>query len=224
MARKPAGKPTMMILFLLAAFFVVLMELNVITLAFVKMGIPHRYVSAALFALLFGSLVNIPVKTIRMNDAEKNGRSAPAELGTGGPMPKFTVVAINIGGAVFPTLISIYLLVHTGLYLDGLIGIVFMTAICYRLAKPIEGVGIAVPFFMPPVLAALLSVLLAGSHAPVIAYASGTLGMLIGGDLLNLTKIARLKAPVVSIGGAGTFDGIFLVGIVAVLLSVFVLD
>jgi hypothetical protein len=34
-----------------------------------------------------------------------------------------------------------------------------------------------------------------------------------------LGKIHGLGAPVASIGGAGTFDGVFLVGIVAVLLA-----
>ena len=45
------------------------------------------------------------------------------------------------------------------------------------------------------------------------------MGTLIGADLLNLDKISGLGAPVASIGGAGTFDGIFLIGIMAVLLA-----
>jgi len=36
---------------------------------------------------------------------------------------------------------------------------------------------------------------------------------------MNLGRIQGLGAPIVSIGGAGTFDGIFLSGIIAVLLS-----
>ncbi len=100
MAQKPAVRPPMMILFLLAGFFLVFTELNVITLAFVKVGIPHRYVSVALFALLFGSFVNIPVKTIRMSDAEKNAGLSSIEPATGAVRPEFTVIAINIGGAV----------------------------------------------------------------------------------------------------------------------------
>ena len=43
--------------------------------------------------------------------------------------------------------------------------------------------------------------------------------MLIGADLTNLNQLQTLGAPVASIGGAGTFDGVFLTGIVAVLLS-----
>jgi len=42
---------------------------------------------------------------------------------------------------------------------------------------------------------------------------------LIGADLLNLGQIQGLGAPVASIGGAGTFDGIFITGILAVLLA-----
>jgi uncharacterized membrane protein len=53
----------------------------------------------------------------------------------------------------------------------------------------------------------------------MVAYISGTLGVLIGADLLHLRHLAALRSPVVSIGGAGTFDGIFLTGIIAVLLA-----
>ena len=45
------------------------------------------------------------------------------------------------------------------------------------------------------------------------------MGTLIGADLLNLGKIHGLGAPIASIGGAGTFDGVFLSGILAVLLA-----
>jgi uncharacterized membrane protein len=56
-------------------------------------------------------------------------------------------------------------------------------------------------------------------HAAPLAYVSGSLGTLIGADLLNLPSLRSLGAPVASIGGAGTFDGIFLTGIIAVLLA-----
>jgi len=42
---------------------------------------------------------------------------------------------------------------------------------------------------------------------------------LIGADLMNFNKLADLNAPVASIGGAGTFDGIFLTGIASVLIA-----
>lgn len=132
---------------------------------------------------------------------------------------KVTVLAINIGGTLIFTLVSCYLLIKSGLYFKALLATLLITVICYKLAKPISGIGIALPFFIPPSLAAIFSIAIAYDSAPVIAYISGTLGTLMGADILNLKKIGQLGAPVVSIGGAGTFDGIFLTGILAVLFS-----
>ena len=85
------------------------------------------------------------------------------------------------------------------------------------MARPVKGFGIAVPALLPPIMAAGLALLIAPQSAPMFAYISGTLGSLIGADLLNLKKIPGL--PIASIGGAGTFDGIFLTGIISVLLA-----
>ncbi|WP_341537186.1 DUF1614 domain-containing protein [Methanosarcina barkeri] len=91
-----------------------------------------------------------------------------------------------------------------------------------------RGIGIATPALVPPLAAALAAILLTSIiHIPncpidqcrvVVAYTGGVLGTLIGADLLNLGKIKNLGAPVASIGGAGTFDGIFLSGFIALLL------
>jgi uncharacterized membrane protein len=80
------------------------------------------------------------------------------------------------------------------------------------------------PMILPPVVAACSAYLLAGlfggqQHLDAIAYVSGVIGTLVGADLANLRKLGDLGAPVASIGGAGTFDGVFLTGIVAVLLA-----
>jgi uncharacterized membrane protein len=73
--------------------------------------------------------------------------------------------------------------------------------------------------FIPPIAAAVAALILSPAHPITIAYVSGVLGSLIGADLSNLRKIPKLGAQVASIGGAGTFDGIFLTGIIAVLLA-----
>jgi hypothetical protein len=91
-------------------------------------------------------------------------------------------------------------------------------AACYLLAQPVPGIGIAIPSLVPPIIAAIASFLVAHRSVAAVAYASGSLGTLIGADLLNLGKIQG-GAPIVSIGGAGTFDGVFLMGILAVPLG-----
>jgi uncharacterized membrane protein len=125
------------------------------------------------------------------------------------------VIALNVGGAIIPTLLSLYLLARNDMWVRGIITTAIIAAIVHLMAKPVHGVGIAVPTFVPPVVTALI----ARQHAAVLAYAGGSLGTLIGADLLNLGIVPELGAPVASIGGAGTFDGIFLTGIVAVLLA-----
>jgi uncharacterized membrane protein len=105
-----------------------------------------------------------------------------------------------------------------GFYLPVLVALV--TLVVNRLARPVPGLGIGVPGLVPPLVAALGAYLFcpAELRAPC-AYIASTMGILIGADLLNLGKISHLGAPVASIGGAGTFDAIFLSGIIAVLLS-----
>jgi uncharacterized membrane protein len=94
-----------------------------------------------------------------------------------------------------------------------------VSALVHWMAHPVPGVGIAVPVLVPPVAATAVAVILSWRYAPALAFISGTLGTLIGADLLNLGKIQGLGAPIASIGGAGTFDGIFTTGILAVLLA-----
>jgi uncharacterized membrane protein len=129
------------------------------------------------------------------------------------------VVAVNVGGAVIPCLIALYLLATTRHPVQALIGTAVVTGVSKWLARPAPGLGIVMPAFIPPIVSALVALILAPAQAPMVAYISGTFGVLIGADLLNLKNLQALGAPVVSIGGAGTFDGIFLTGIIAVLLA-----
>jgi uncharacterized membrane protein len=96
---------------------------------------------------------------------------------------------------------------------------VVVAAVVHQLAQVIPGVGIVVPALVPPLITAGVALILAYHRAPPVAYVSGTMGTLIGADLLNLGKVAHMGAPMVSIGGAGTFDGVFLTGILAGLLA-----
>jgi uncharacterized membrane protein len=211
----------LIIFFFIALFFFVMIQVNVIALAFAKIGIPPQHIFGALILILVGSFINLPVKRIPQETLveERWVKFFGVRYRVPPRKEKETVIAVNLGGAVIPCLLSVYLLFKTGLWVKGLAVTAIMVFITHRLAKPVKGVGIAMPAFIPPIFAALLSVIFSYNHAPILAYISGTLGTLIGADILNLSKIKNLGAPVASIGGAGTFDGIFLSGIMAVLLS-----
>lgn len=197
--------PTTIVLGALLAVMLGLIELGVLEYTYARLGIGHRFFTALLLASLLGSVVNVPLTVLPASTADP---SAPA-----------TVVAVNVGGAVIPTLLALYLLLEHRLFVEGLAAVAIVAGISHALARPVAGQGIALPIFIPPVSAAVAALLLAPDAAPALAYAAGSLGTLIGADLTNLGRIHELRSPLVSIGGAGTFDGIFLTGIFAVLLA-----
>ena len=130
------------------------------------------------------------------------------------------MIAINVGGALIPILFSLYLFLSQSLPLfTVLLAIAIVAAISYGFSRPIAGLGIGMPIFIAPLTAAVIALMLAPDNSPPLAYICGTMGVLIGADLLRLKDIPKLGAPIASIGGAGTFDGIFFTGIIAVLLA-----
>jgi uncharacterized membrane protein len=72
---------------------------------------------------------------------------------------------------------------------------------------------------IPAVVAATSALILAPEQAPRIAFVAGVLGPLVGADLMHLRDAAKLGSGVISMGGAGTFDGIVLSGVVAAYLA-----
>jgi len=199
-----------------------LVVLRVLQFAYAQLGIAPRYFFTWLFASLAGSYVNLPImrfspeQMTRLQEIPFYG--VPYVIPTVETWPG-TILAVNVGGAIIPILVSLILIVKNGLYRMAAWGIAIVSLACYVLAEPVPGLGIAIPVFYPPVIAAIVALLLSRQYAAPLAYACGSLGTLIGADLMNLGNIRGLGAPVVSIGGAGTFDGIFVTGLIAVLLA-----
>ncbi len=219
---------SLLFLFLLLGlllFLFIFIQIGVMSYAFERIGISENQLFSVLLLTLFGSFVNIPVYKIR-TELEEPGQVIRV-FGFRFIIPRpvrhqITTVAVNVGGALIPTVISLYLLLtHTEVFWQAVMATAVVTAVAKAIARPIRGLGIASPPFIAPITAAVLAYVLAPEHAPVVAYCAGTLGVLIGADLLNADKFDKLGAPVVSIGGAGTFDGIFFTGIFAVLLASF---
>jgi uncharacterized membrane protein len=218
----PITAPFFAILVGVFALLVILIEVNILRYAYERLGVSSGTAFLLLLASLFGSYVNIPVWEFPAQVVRSGQEVVYFGVHYVVPvMERFprTIVAVNVGGALIPTALSLYLLAKNDLWWPGLITTAIVTALVHLLAEPVEGVGIAVPIFVPPVVTALTALLIARHHAAAVAYAGGSLGTLIGADLLNLGAVRGLGAPVASIGGAGTFDGIFLTGIVAVLLA-----
>lgn len=210
--------------FLFLLFFVfALVQFGLFTWAFTKLGIPPEYLFSLLFLCILGSMVNIPIHRVRLEN-EPQDWEIISFFGVRFRPPRWSsrremILAVNLGGAIIPTCLSLYLLSQAANPVRMLMALAIVTYTVYKVARPIPGVGFATPMFIPPVVAALAALIFNYQWAAPTAYVAGTLGTLIGADLMHLDKLKDLRAPVASIGGAGTFDGIFLTGILAVLLS-----
>jgi uncharacterized membrane protein len=204
--------------------FIVLLVLRALRRAYVSLGVSSSTAMLLLFGSLIGSYFNIPIAVLpqervvsdRMIDFFGMQYTVPVVANWAG-----TVIAVNVGGAVIPTLMSIYLLISRRLWVSGVIATAAVALALHWLANPVPGIGIAVPVFLPALVTTVVALLLSRENAAPLAYIAGSMGTLIGADLTNLDKVRGLGAPVASIGGAGTFDGIFLTGILAVLLASF---
>jgi len=210
------------ILLVLLAGLIILIQLRILRYAYMKLGVGPGAAMFLLFGTLIGSYFNLPVAVLpgkpvmsgQIVDFYGMRYVVPVVASWPG-----TVLAVNVGGGVIPTMMSIYLMIRYQLWLKAAIGIAVVAFVIYSMATPVPGIGIAVPVFAPVVITAIVAFILSREYAAPLAYIGGSMGTLIGADLLNLDKITNLGAPVASIGGAGTFDGIFLTGILAVLLA-----
>ena len=210
------------ILVVLFAGLVILVQLRILRYAYMRLGIGPGAALLLLFGSLIGSYFNIPIAVLPETHVRSN--EVVDFFGMRYIVPTVvqwpgTVLAVNIGGAVIPTLMSAYLVIRYQLWLRATLAVIAIAFVIHSMATPVHGLGIAVPVFAPVVATAILAFILSREYAPPLAYIGGSMGTLTGADLLNLDKISGLGAPVASIGGAGTFDGIFLTGILAVLLA-----
>ena len=221
----------------LALLFLCLMPLVLIDTMRAALENLHLSATAALVVvagIFAGSLINIPVHRIERPEQQLIETLAIFRF-WGWDEPRFvrvredTIIAINVGGCVIPVALALWqvmnLLDAGGWPLSALAIIAAVNvAVCYSLALPVNGVGIIMPGLASPVTAIGLTWLFLAPDAydPVrapVAFVAGVLGPLVGADLLHLKDISKVSVGMLSIGGAGTFDGIFMTGILAVLLA-----
>lgn len=214
-----------------SAVLVVLLPLlfsHVMLGALERLHIEPRTAAILMIAIIAGGFVNIPIKRIPQDyQIEVHPLTA---FGLGHRFPQLrrirtdTVIAVNLGGCVIPSMLVLYELSRLDRAADGgllaaVLAAAANTAVCYLTARPVPGVGITMPGLLSAFVAAGLALVLAPAEAAPVAWVAGVAGPLIGADLLHLRDFAHKAAGTVSIGGAGTFDGIVLSGIVAAYLA-----
>lgn len=176
--------------------------------------------------VLIGGAMNLPVLEFKSRrDSEQRYVSY---LGRKYPLPVWhghnTVVSVNVGGCIFALLASVYF----ALRLQPL-AILLSTAIValcvLLLAKPSRSIGFYLPAPVVPLVAtgiALLGLSMHGGglyNCARLAIVSGVVGTLAGTMILDVLRSHKLGASNISLGGLGTFDGIFLTGILSTIVA-----
>ena len=166
--------------------------------AFERLGLSSGGALALIMGCALGSVVNLPVSRLRH----------------GG------LVALNVGGCLVPLLFAAWVAWHARLGLgEVLIEVTVVGAVSWRASRVETGVGVTMSAWVAPLAAIACSAIVDADVLAPLAYIGGTLGTLVGADLLRLHEAAEGDPAVLSIGGAGTRDGIFLAGVIAVLLA-----
>ncbi|MDH5395600.1 MAG: DUF1614 domain-containing protein [Gammaproteobacteria bacterium] len=209
-------------LIILSFFLIVTLQLGIFSIVLTKLGLSPESAGLLFAATLIGSMINLPLFSINSTSSSipENYRVPRSWLNPFTVYNGKIIIALNVGGALIPICFSIYLIsLHSINYLQLIPAVGIVTAVSYFFSRPIEGFGIGMPIFVAPLTAAMAALIINPENSASLAYICGTLGVLIGADLLRLKDIRHMAVPVASIGGAGTFDGIFFTGIIAVLLT-----
>jgi len=232
-----AGPLTLIALLVIIGLVVIvvpLLFLGLVGSAFTNLvGLSWITATALVILILICSLVNIPVwkvrkETIRMphgGAGQFPDAFTPTEVG--GMWE--TSIAVNLGGAIIPVAMACWLLYRASsvmagetLYLQVAAAILVVAAIAYVTTRPVLGLGLRVPLFVPGLTALLCGILFAqglGLTAGVIAFVSAVFGILLGANLAHLPHVGDLEVPQVSIGGAGTFGAVFIGCILSAIIA-----
>jgi uncharacterized membrane protein len=229
-----AGPLSLFAIVLLIALLILiipLLILGVIGAAFTRLGFSWISALAIVLLMLFGSFVNIPVYKVRRDMI----RITPSDSSAFGEYSQSnltavwdTTIAINLGGALIPIAVSLYMLYQailitgTSQIFSVCVAIILVASITYVSTRYLPGSGIQVSLIIPALSALLAGLMLSGGTglaAAVTAFVSGITGTLLGGNIAQIFRIKDLDVPTVSIGGAGTFGAVFICCILPALIA-----
>src|ERR1700746_227024 len=148
----PLTVPFFLILLGVLLLVVALIEIGVLRYTYMRLGLSSRTAMFLLLATLIGSYINIPVAELPEQQVMSGKEIEVFGMRYVGPSvvdwPR-TIIAVNVGGAVIPGLLSFYLLVKNQLWGRGLLAIIGVAVVSHWLAHPEPGLGVAEPVVAP---------------------------------------------------------------------------
>ena len=218
----PVSLLLFLLFLLLLPFIWIGLALDVVEVAVAKLGFSPTVALLLFIAVLIGSTINIPLYQVEsITPIVPDFQELWLRQFWGIPLQKIrqkTIIALNVGGGLIPLILAIYELIRSDTVAIFWVTVI-VTIVTYFSAHIVPGIGIHINALVALLTAAISAILIAEPLASSVAFAGGILGTLIGADLLHLKEIERMSAGILSIGGAGVFDGIALCGLIALLLT-----
>ena len=121
--------------------------LGLIGAAFSRVGFSAQAILLLLLAVLIGSVINIPLFTLEasepiITDAYVTVFGMTYRVPAAAEGSRKTVVAINVGGALIPSVVSLYLLWRfPDVLAFAIVGVTLVAVISHLISKPVKGVG-----------------------------------------------------------------------------------
>lgn len=133
-----------------------------------------------------------------------------------GTMHPGVALSANVAGAVIPFVICIKVLAQGRAPAGALLTLIAIsTIVSYASSEVVPSRGVLLHYRIPAFTVGVLAAVLwyrHGTAAGAGAYAAGAAGVILGADLVRLGELASAgSASRIIIGGAGLFDGIYLV-------------
>lgn len=155
------------------------------------------------------------------------GSAVPAHwLDLGVATVRSVTFDVNALGVGVPLLVSLKVALSDRLEpSEAAVGLLVAAFVAYEISAFDPSRGIVVDHFtIVPLVGALLAILVKGPTdrgSPPLAYFYGSMGVLVGADLLRVPEIVQSSTgPVTTaLGGAGISDAVFLAGLVAVAMD-----
>lgn len=171
--------------------------------------------------ILFGVLQRV---LDRMALTDRQALACVALIFIGGWLPDISLgmVTLNIGGAIVPLAVCVYLFLNAGTSKErirALVASVLTGAVIYVIGLYFPADPVAMPFD-PMILYGLCGGIVAWllGRSRRSAFIAGVLGIILADAAVGVVNWSRGINQVVHLGGAGALDAIVLSGVSAVLL------
>lgn len=172
--------------------------------------------------ILFGVLQRV---LDRMALSDRQALVCVASIFIGGWLPElsFGLITLNLGGAVVPAIVCIYLFLHAGTNKErirAVIASVLTAAAVFAITRVFPSDPLVMPMIDPMILYGIAGGMIAWllGRSRRSAFIAGVMGVLLADVISGVRLWLRGVNQTVRLGGAGALDAIVLAGVTGVLM------